>query len=87
ARAFAAALYAGTPGVWITSFAVPAGITVRDAADRIIAQADALKAGLQALGAYRMAKYGILASVDADLAQLAHDNIMKGVSEIERSLP
>jgi hypothetical protein len=86
ARAFAAAMYAGTPSVWITSFAVPAGLTVRDAADRIIAQADALKTALQALGAYRMAKYGILGAIDADAA-LAHDNIMQGVSEIERGLP
>jgi hypothetical protein len=87
ARAFAAERYAGTPSAWITSFAVPARLTVRDAADKIIAQADALKVGLQALGAFRMAKYGIFGAPDAAAAQQIYDDIMQGVHETEKGLP
>lgn len=86
AREYAATSYAGTPSIWIRSFSVPAGLQPREAADLIIAQADALHAALEALAAQRMAKYAIQSAQDAAAAQAAYDSIMQQVEAIARSL-
>jgi hypothetical protein len=78
ARAFVAADYVGDPGPWVMGFATPAGKTAQQAADIIIAQADALKLALTKLGGLRMRKYEIKseAVVNAELAQVIHDDII-----------
>lgn len=86
ARAFAAAGYVGEPGVWVTSFATPAGLTEPAAADRIIEQADSLRLALEKLAALRMAKYGVLAAEDAATAQAAHDTIVAQANVIAAGL-
>jgi hypothetical protein len=86
ARAFVAAGYEGDPGVWVTSFSGPAGLSDAAAADRIIAQADALHAALEQLAALRMAKYGILGAADAGAAQAAHDDIIAQADVIAAGL-
>ncbi|MES2262080.1 MAG: hypothetical protein V4724_26465 [Pseudomonadota bacterium] len=86
ARAFAAGGYEGDPGVWVTAFATPAGLSAQAAADRIIEQADGLRGALEQLGALRMAKYGILAAGTAAGAQAAHDTIIAQAGAIAGTL-
>lgn len=86
ARAFAAAGYEGECSVWVTSFAEPAGLSAQVAADRIIAQADALRGALEQLGVQRMRKYEIQAAVTAQAARAAHDSIVGEVTVIEAGL-
>lgn len=86
AREYVAAGSVGNPGVWIVSFAVPAGLTSEVAASRIIEQADALREALEDLAALRMAKYGIFGAADMAGAQAAHDGIVNRVLEIAEGL-
>ncbi len=86
ARAFVASGYSGEPGIWVTSFAQPAGITNTAAADLIISQADALRGALQALGAARMAKYNVLNAFDLPGAMSAHAAIMATITAIAAAL-
>lgn len=86
ARAFKAGGYAGDPGVWVTSFSSNAGLSNQTAADLIIAQADGLRTALQALGALRMAKYGISAASTVASAQAAHDAIISQADAIAAAL-
>lgn len=86
ARAFKAAGYAGDPGVWVTAFSSNAGMSNTMAADLIIAQADGLRTALQALGALRMAKYGIVAANSVETAQAAHDAIITQANQIAAAL-
>lgn len=76
ARVFKAAGYVGDAGPWVMSFATPAGKTATQAVDLIIAQADALKAALAALGALRMRKYEIAGATSATAAQAIYDDIV-----------
>jgi hypothetical protein len=75
AQAFKDTDYMGTPSTWITDFARPAGKTVVDATNLILAQSANLNAALGALGALRMRKYEILAATDTAGAQAAHDTV------------
>lgn len=86
ARVFVERGYGGEPGIWITGFSEPAGLTVNQAADLIIAQADGLRAALEALGSLRMAKYGILAAASAETAQATFDSIVSQVAAIAATL-
>jgi hypothetical protein len=60
ARAYQAADYTGECGVWISAFAVAAGLTSRAACDLILLQSDGLRAAQESLGALRMRKYELL---------------------------
>jgi hypothetical protein len=86
ARAFVAAGYTGDPGLWITSFAEPAGLEVAAAANLIVGQADQLRAAQEQLGALRMQKYTIHSATTADAAQAAHDVIVNEVKDVVAGL-
>ena len=86
ARAFVAAGYVGNPGIWVTGFATPTGLTDAAAADLIVTQADGLRVALEAIGEQRMAKYGILSAVDAEAAQAAHDSIITQAAAIAANI-
>lgn len=86
ARAYVMAEYQGECSPWVTSFASPAGLTLAAAADRIVAQADSLRAALGLLGALRMRKYEITRAADAAAAQVEHDAIMIEADTIEGAL-
>ena len=83
ARAF---LADGTPSVWISGFASPAGMTEPDAAALIVAQADSLRDALQALGALRMEKYKILAAPSGEAAHAEYERIIAHINEIAEAL-
>jgi hypothetical protein len=82
ARAFAAANYEGDPGIWVTSYAVGAGLALRVAADQILLQADARRAALEQLAALRMSKYSIESATDIAAATAAYDVIATRATEI-----
>jgi hypothetical protein len=82
ARAFAAANYEGDPGVWVTSYAVGAGLALRVAADQILAQAEARREALEQLAALRMSKYSIESATDIPAATAAYDVIATRAAEI-----
>ncbi len=86
ARAFKAGGYQGDPGVWITAFSTPTGMSNQSAADAIIAQADGLHAALEALGALRMAKYGVQLAANLPAATAAYNTIIAQVNAIARQL-
>jgi hypothetical protein len=86
ARAFAAVEYEGEASVWVSSFAMAAGLANAAAADLIIEQADGLHAALELLGALRMRKYEIAGAEDVVRAQAAHDDIVAQANAIEAGL-
>lgn len=86
ARAFVAAEYLGDPGIWVTGFAEPAGLTNAAAANLIITQADGLRGALEQLEAARMLKYRILAANSAATAYAEYDSIIVRADEIARAL-
>lgn len=86
ARAFVAANYIGDAGPWVMGFATPAGKTPTQAADTIVAQADALRAALELLGGLRMRKYEIAFATDSTTAQTIYDNIIAEVEFIAEGL-
>lgn len=86
ARAFKAAGYVGDPGVWVTSFSSNTGMSNTAAANLIIGQADGLRTALQALGALRMAKYGIQAAGTVAGAYGAYDSIIAQADAIAAAL-
>lgn len=86
AQAFRDANYIGDPGVWVTSFAIPAGLTNTQATDAIINQSITLNGALQALGALRMRKYEILNAKDKPTAQSVHDDIVTKIDAVAASL-
>lgn len=86
ARAFVAGGYEGEPGVWIMSFAVPAGLPAPAAADRIIEQADGLRTALEQLAALRMAKYGVQAATGEAEALVAYEAIIGQANVIAGAL-
>ena len=83
ARAF---LVDETPSVWVSGFAGPAGMTEREAAELIVAQADSLRNALQSLGALRMEKYRILAASNIDLANDEYVRITALINDIAEAL-
>jgi hypothetical protein len=86
AQAFKDAGYTGDPTVWVSRFADNKGIPYQQAADIILAQASQLRGALQQLGALRMDKYLIDATVDTPSAQQEHDNIISQVNLIASQL-
>lgn len=86
AQAFADAGYLGDPGLYVTSFAEPAGLTAHAATDAILAQAAALRVAQDALAALRMRKYEIARAVDAESAQVLADEIVAAMDEIMRRI-
>jgi hypothetical protein len=82
ARAYVDGGYQGDPGVWVTAYAIGAGIALDVAADRILQQADARRVALEQLAALRMSKYSIQAAADVAGAAAAHDLIAQRAAEI-----
>jgi len=86
AQAFKDASYQGEPGLYVTSFAEPAGLTTRAATDAILAQAAALRAAQDALSALRMRKYEVARSTTIEAAQVLTDQIIAAMDEIAREV-
>ena len=85
ALAFKEAGYEGDAGIWVRSYAVPAGLTDAEAADRIIGQAEAQRAATARLAEVRMRKLELSALVD----QVRYDRyeaIMAEISDVESSV-
>lgn len=61
ALAYKAAGYTGEVSIWISAFATASNLSVRDACDMILSQAEALRVAKEKIGALRMRKYEILA--------------------------
>jgi len=88
AKAYKAAGYAGDVSIWISGFADNAKLGYRDAADRILAQAAALRAAVVQLdGTQRMRKYSILGAATIGEARKIYADIIQTVRGIEASLP
>ena len=68
ALAFKAANYRGTMPSQVAAFAVPAGMTPKQAADLILAQSAGLRHGIEALGIQRMRKHEVKAATSAQEA-------------------
>lgn len=81
ARAFKAAGYTGDPGLWVTGFAVPAKLSNQQAADRIIAQADAAYDALPLIDAQRMRKYQMATADSAANVQALYDDIVAQINK------
>ncbi|MNT82622.1 hypothetical protein D3C72_2223780 [compost metagenome] len=68
----------------MSSFAEPAELAARDAADAILTQATALRAAQDALAALRMRKYEVARSTTVEAAQVLTDEIISAMDEIAR---
>lgn len=86
AQAFKDAGYQGDPGLCVSSFAEPAGLTTRAATDAILVQAAALRAAQDALSALRMRKYEVARSTTTEAAQTLADEIIAAMDEIARGI-
>ena len=86
AQAFRDAGYQGDPGLYVTSFAAPAGLTTRAAADAILAQDAALRAAQDSLAALRMRKYEVARAADAITSQTLADEIITEMDAIARRI-
>ncbi|MCG8993331.1 hypothetical protein LH427_07795 [Laribacter hongkongensis] len=86
AQAFKDAGYQGDPGLYVTSFAEPAGLTARAAADAILAQAAALRAAQDALAGLRMRKYEVARASDVAVAQTLTDEIVAAMDGIAKGI-
>lgn len=86
AKAFEDAGHQGDPGLYVTSFAEPAGLTTRAATDAILAQAAALRAAQDALSALRMRKYEVARSTTVEVAQTLAEEIIAAMDEIARGI-
>ena len=83
AEAFKAANYQGEPSIYITSFAVPAGVDNKTATDIILQQAAGLQKLQDHLSVLRMRKYE-LKHPDLTTAQMQaiHDDIIKKMDDL-----
>lgn len=86
AREYVAAGCTGDPGIWITAFAEPAGLSSADAAALILMQAEALNTALEKLEAARMAKYSIHAATTPEAAEAEYQSIIATADAIAREL-
>lgn len=82
ALAFKSANYVGDATEWVTRFARNTGMTDRQAADLILAQADHLRFVLGQLEALRMDKYLILAATSEAGAQAVYDHVVAQVNAV-----
>lgn len=78
--------YQGTPDEWVSDFANSAGLTFKNAADRILLQAESLRPALKKLGGLRMRKYEISGAPNLSAAQVVYDDILAKVSVIAAGL-
>lgn len=86
AQAFKDGGYQGESGLYVSSFAEPAGLSARDAADAILAQAAALRAAQDALASLRMRKYEIARAADIAAAQALADEIVASMDDVARGI-
>lgn len=82
ATAYQANDYSGDCSIWITSYAVAAGVSNQTAAETIIGQANQLNNALVALGALRMRKYEILGCKDLPSVQATYLDISTQINAI-----
>lgn len=85
AVAFKDAGYEGDAGIWVKSYAVPAGLTNADAADQIIAQAEAQRLAIARLAELRMLKLG-LAALSDDERYERYEEIMADIADVVSSV-
>lgn len=86
AQAFKDAGYQGEPDLYVTSFAGPAGLTVRAAADAILAQSVALRTAQDALAVLRMRKYEVARAASIEVAQVQAAEIIMAMDEIAQGI-
>lgn len=86
ARDFKAAGYTGAVPPRVADFATPAGMDPAMATDRIIGQADALRAAMGELSALRMRKYEVLRAGNDAVAREVHGQILAAIAHIGASL-
>ncbi|CUA82082.1 MULTISPECIES: hypothetical protein [Gulbenkiania] len=86
AQAFKDAGYKGDPGIYVTSFATPTGITLRAATDLILSQALALQVAQDRLAGLRMRKYEVARLTAAEEALAVTDAICAEMDTVEREI-
>ncbi|HDR9165893.1 TPA: hypothetical protein QDB28_006374 [Burkholderia vietnamiensis] len=86
ALAYKKAMYAGSPGTWITSYAKASGKDEREAADFILMKAKAHSKALSQLAAQRMRKSEVMSAADAASAKAAFDDVMKRITQLGHAL-
>ena len=79
--------YTIDPTIWITRFADNNGLAYPDACERILAQAEAYRIGLEQLEAFRMDKYQIERAPTQKLAREAYNAIMANAQAVYEALP
>ena len=83
AEAFTAANYEGEPSIYITSFAVPAGLDNKTASEIILQQAAGLQKLQDHLAALRMRKYELKhPGLTLEQMQPIYDDIIKQMDEL-----
>jgi hypothetical protein len=82
ATAYQTAGYTGDCSIWITSYAVAAGVSNQTATETIIGQANQLNEALVALGALRMRKYEIIGCKDLPSVQATFLDISTQINAI-----
>jgi hypothetical protein len=87
ARAYKANGYNGDATRWVTDFTDAAGMSVQAGVDRIIEQADILRAAIQTLAGLRMQKYAILGADTLDAARARCTQILADIKTLGASLP
>lgn len=86
AKAYVLAEYTGEPGDWVKDYATNAGLTYKEAADAILAEATKWREALPQLGALRVQKYRILNAESLTVAQEELDRIQAAIQGISGSL-
>lgn len=82
ARVYKAANYTGTPGEYLSSYAQYANITLREACDNVLTQADMFALALKLLGDARMRKYEIRRATTPSAAVAAADQVAAAIADI-----
>lgn len=85
AQAYKAAAYEGEVSVWISSYAEAAGIGCQEAAERILLQAESLRAAQIQLGQLRVRKFELSALADEPRLQL-YESIIVAIDKVNKTL-
>jgi len=85
ALAYKATAYEGEVSVWIRSYAEAAGIGCQEAAERILQQAENLRAAQIQLGQLRVRKFELSALADEPRLQL-YESIIVAIDKVNKTL-
>lgn len=85
ALAYKADSYEGEVSVWISSYAEAAGIGCQEAAERILLQAESLRAAQIQLGQLRVRKFELSALPDEPRLQL-YESIIVAIDKVNKAL-